>query len=229
VINQKDVLFVFHHFIGARMARFCFHQSLPAALSSITDSRDSYQISLAVPSVSINIPDTPLLPSKHKPYGKHFSFLQVIYIFTYVSILRLLNFRKANWIFSDATFNSKPPMPSKPRPTAERCITLVRSLHIKPSTMAKCVRQCMEHNTSFTALFETIIMVTLASDLYPTARIGFSSIQIDMRRFLPSPPGNEMINLSSSFWNPSLALRIPKSRNYTLSIRIRHKRRILRP
>ena len=64
-----------------------------------------------------------------------------------------------------------------------------------------CLKQCRQHNTSFTVLFGTLVMVTLASNLYPAACISFSSIQIDMRRFLVSPPGNEMLSLSSSYLN----------------------------
>jgi len=60
-------------------------------------------------------------------------------------------------------------------------VTKIQTLRIDRETMAKCLTACRDHKTSFTGLLHTLIQVTLASDIYPNAKIGFSRLAVNIR------------------------------------------------
>jgi hypothetical protein len=60
-------------------------------------------------------------------------------------------------------------------------VTKIETLRIDRETMAKCLTACRDHQTSFTGLLHTLIQVTLASDIYPNAKIGFSRLAVNIR------------------------------------------------
>jgi len=98
-------------------------------------------------------------------------------------------------------FSKDFPTMAKPFPVADRTRTKVRLLRIDSLTMAKCLSGCRKHNTSFSALLHTIIQVTLAADIYPEAKFGFSRLAVNLRPLLRVDPGPDVFtNAVSAYY-----------------------------
>ncbi|KAK9372129.1 uncharacterized protein V1513DRAFT_265307 [Lipomyces chichibuensis] len=64
----------------------------------------------------------------------------------------------------------------------------------------KCLDACRSHNTTLTVLLLTLIQVTLAADIYPKAKLCFSRVATDLRRYMKVNPGIDVMqNAAGSF------------------------------
>jgi len=53
------------------------------------------------------------------------------------------------------------------------------------------VEGCRQHPTSFTAILQTLVSVTLATNIYPKAKFGFSRPAINIEPLLRVDPGRD--------------------------------------
>jgi hypothetical protein len=191
VINGRYAVFIYHHSIGDGLSGYAFHRSFLAALNSneVTSSPTS-----GVTEEGTFITHEPLkmpTPSPFDQIDENISWLYIIYNFLYWTALRFF-VSQEYFLFSDATYSKAYPTLAKPFPIAERTHTKVEALRIDSATMGKCLSECRKHSTSFTALLQTIIQVTLAADIYPKAKFGFSRLAVNIRPLLKSDPGRDV-------------------------------------
>ncbi|KAK9322293.1 alcohol acetyltransferase [Lipomyces orientalis] len=202
VVNSAHVLFVYHHMIGDGRSGYVFHRSLLAALNEIEALKTTDGISTDNGAFIVNVPAT--LPPAH-PIAlvqAQLSMLHAVYIFLWWTLIRLI-FSNESFLFSDACFSNTYPTPLNPFPKDKRTVTRIESMQIDRTTKEKCVGACRIHNTTLTALLQTLIQVTLATDIYPKARLGFSRVAVDVRRYLKVKPGVDvMMNAASTFSSP---------------------------
>lgn len=55
-----------------------------------------------------------------------------------------------------------------------------------------------QHGVSFIVLFHTLVQITLAADIYPNARLGFSRIAVNIRPLLKVDPGPDVFTNAAS-------------------------------
>ncbi|KAK9350309.1 alcohol acetyltransferase [Lipomyces doorenjongii] len=202
VVNGAHVLFVYHHMIGDGRSGYAFHRSLLAALNEIEALKTIDGISTDSGAFMVNVPAT--LPPAHSIalVQSQLSMLHVIYNFLWWTLIRLI-FSNERFLFSDASFSNTYPTPTNPFPKDECTVTRIESMQVDCTTKEKCVDACRIHNTTLTALLQTLIQVTLAADVYPKAMFGFSQVAVDFRRYLKTKPGVDvMMNAASTFSSP---------------------------
>ncbi|KAK9350504.1 alcohol acetyltransferase [Lipomyces doorenjongii] len=202
VVNGAHVLFVYHHMIGDGRSGYAFHRSLLAALNEIEALKTNDGISTDSGAFMVNVPAT--LPPAHSiaVVEAQLSMLHVIYNFLWWTLIRLI-FSNERFLFSDASFSNTYPTPTNPFPKDEHTVTRIESMQVDCTTKEKCVDACRIHNTTLTALLQTLIQVTLAADIYPKAILGFSSVAVDFRRYLKTKPGIDvMMNAAAVFSSP---------------------------
>ncbi|KAJ5804825.1 hypothetical protein N7474_010690 [Penicillium riverlandense] len=129
--------------------------------------------------------------------GMRFSIC--IGLLSYLSSFMVKFFLRSSYtFFSDVMFKEGLPSKDSPVPLAKRPVTKLERMCLNPSQLAATLKACRKHNTSITTLIETLIHVTLASDVYPAAKVGLSYLAVDLRRFLPTEFSNTMGNYVSS-------------------------------
>ncbi|TVY81386.1 hypothetical protein LSUE1_G007129 [Lachnellula suecica] len=107
-------------------------------------------------------------------------------------------FDHKHFLFSDAVFPNAFPTAAKPLPITERTVTKTQTSRIKKDHMKRCLNACHQHNTTFKALFHTLIQITLATDFYPEANIGFSRLAVNIRPWLRTNPGRDAFTNAAS-------------------------------
>lgn len=200
VVNDRYTIFIYHHSIGDGLSGYAFHRSFLAALNSNEASLGSESAVMEEDVFIIHQPPKMPTPSPFDQIDEKLSWLYVIYGLLFWTILRLVVNQKY-FIFSDAVFSKEYPTLSKPFPTAERTRTKAELLRIDGVTMARCLVECRKYNTSFTALLHTLIQVTLAADIYPEAKFGFSRLAVNLRPLLRVDPGRDVFtNAVSAYY-----------------------------
>jgi len=200
IVNGRYAIFIYHHSIGDGLSGYAFHRSFLEALNS---NEASLGLESAVMKQDFFIIHKPLkmpTPSPFDQIDENLSWLYVIYGFLFWTILRFLVNQKY-FLFSDAVFSKEYPTLSRPFPDAERTRTKVGLLRIDDVTMTRCLAECRKYNTSFTALLHTLIQVTLAVDIYPEAKFGFSRLAVNLRPLLRVDPGRDVFtNAVSAYY-----------------------------
>lgn len=197
VVNGTYVVFVYHHSIGDGKCGYSFHRSLIAALNAnevkrtvqSDDGADTFE----------SPPPKELAPCPLDLIEDRLSWLHVIYNFLFWKLTRLFVNQKY-FLFSDAIYPKTSPSVAKPYPIENRTVTNVEVLRIDQEVMAKCLVACRKHNTSFTAILHTLIQITLATDVYPKAKFGFSRQAVNIRPLLKFNPGPDVfMNAASDY------------------------------
>jgi hypothetical protein len=189
VVNGRRIAFVYHHTIGDGLSGYAFHRSLLAALNA--DDATSTFTQAAITEQGLSVVDVPVKEPPPHPMTQipdKLSWLHVIYGFLFWTVTRFFLSSKY-FLFSDAVFSKAYPTATKPFPLKDRTITKVEIMTIENEVMRKCLDACRKHKTSFTALLHTLIQITLASDIYPNAKIGFSRLAVNIRPLLKVNPG----------------------------------------
>ncbi|KAK9311646.1 alcohol acetyltransferase [Lipomyces starkeyi] len=199
IVDNTHALFIYHHMIGDGLSGYAFHRSLLAALNEIEAQKIIDRMSVGNEGPMVNIPTT--LPPAHSQtlFQANVSIIYIVYAYLWWIIIRLI-FSSESFLFSDATFTKKYPTPSNPFPKDKRTVTRIESMKINCTTKEKCLVACRIHNTTLTAVLHTLIQVTLAADIYPKAKIGFSRVAVDMRRYMKDHTGVDiMLNAVGTF------------------------------
>jgi Alcohol acetyltransferase len=194
IVNGKHVVFVYHHSIGDGLSGHAFHRSLLAALN---EKQKASPLNETAATTFVSDQATNPLPNPLDQIDDKLSWLHVISHLILWHIIRFFINQK-HFLFSDATFSKSFPTAVKPLPVEERTVTKVQTLRIKKDDMKKCLDACRQHNTSFTALLQTLILVTLATDIYPKAKIGFSRLAVNIRPLLRVNPGRDVFTNAAS-------------------------------
>lgn len=193
IVNGKYAVFVYHHSIGDGLSGYAFHRSLLAALNE----RESSPLDETVVTTIFRVPKTSPPPYPLDLIDDKFSWRRGVTQLLLWHTIRLFINQK-HFLFSDATFSKSYPTARKPLPIEERTVTRVQTLRIKETEMNKCLEACHQHHTTFTALLHTLILVTLATDIYPKAKLGFSRIAVNIRQLLRVDPGRDVfVNAAS--------------------------------
>ncbi|KAJ5554151.1 hypothetical protein N7513_004110 [Penicillium frequentans] len=199
VVNGSTILFISHHSICDGRSGMIFHRSLLAALNEVTRQQPENGPEEHI-STDCDVAKKDLKPdllALLKLIGMKFSIW--VALLSYLSSLLIKVFLRKNYtFFNDITYEVRLPSKEYPVPLAERPVTKLERMSLSPSRLAAILKACKKHGTSITSLIETLIHVTLASELYPSAKIGLSYFAIDLRRFLPAEYSNIMGNYVSS-------------------------------
>lgn len=199
VVNGSKILFIFHHSICDGRSGIIFHRSLLAALNKVAREQPENGPEEHIPS-NYDVAKKDLKPDSLallKLLGMKFSIW--VALLSYLSSLLIKVFLRKNYtFFNDITYEVRLPSKEHPVPIAERPATKLERMSLSPSQLAAILKACKKHGTSITTLIETLIHVTLASELYPSAKIGLSYLAVDLRRFLPAEYSNTMGNYVSS-------------------------------
>ena len=196
IVNGTHAVFVYHHSVGDGLSGYAFHRTFLAALNEqqIFSQPRHTAASTLIPDSTKNPPPYPLDLIDDK-----LSWPQVLSHLVLWHIIRFFINQK-HFLFSDATFPRTYPTAVKPLPVEERTVTKVQTLRIQKDDMKKCLEGCHQHTTSFTALFQTLILVTLATDIYPKSKIGFSRLAVNIRPLLRVDPGRDVfVNAASQY------------------------------
>jgi Alcohol acetyltransferase len=199
IVNGRYGLFVFHHSIADGLSGYAFHRSLLAALNANEESLDSVSGATEDKFVARH-PAKELTPSLFSLIDDKLSWIYVLYTFLFWNVLRLFIDQKY-FLFSDAMYSKAYPTLTRPFPAETKTSTRVELLKIDSKSMMKCLSECRKHNTSFTALLHTLIQVTLAVDIYPKAKIGFSRLAVNIRPLLKVDPGRDVFTNAVSVYS----------------------------
>ena len=199
VVSGSKILFIFHHSVCDGRSGMIFHRSLLAALNKVTrEQQESGQEGKI--STDFDVANYELKPESMallQRLGMRFNIRAGL--LSYLSSLFVKFFLRKNYTyFNDVMFKDGLPSKDSPVPPTERPVTRIERMCLSSSQLAASLKACREHNTSITTLIGTLIHVTLASELYPTAKIGLSYLAVDLRRFLPTEFSNTMGNYVSS-------------------------------
>lgn len=196
VYGDNLVVLIYHHSIGDGLSGYTFHRSLLAALNAneLSTSSGGPQ---ETPALIVEVPNKEPPPYPLDQIEDKLSWSYVIYGFLFWQILRFF-ISQNRFLFSDAKFPKTYPTVVKPLPESERTITKAKILRFEKDTMTKCLAACRKHCTSFTALLHTLIQATLASDIYPNAKLGFSRQAVNIRALLKIDTGLDQFNDAAS-------------------------------
>ncbi|KAH6668708.1 alcohol acetyltransferase [Halenospora varia] len=189
IVNAQYAVFIYHHSIGDGLSGYTFHRSLLSALNAEEGSEPILECKTDF--------SKPLTPSPLDQISDKLSWPHVIYTFLFWQLIRFLINQKY-FLFSNADYAKTYPTVAKPLPVEEKTTTHVKTLRVKQEEMGKILDACHHHNTSFTALLHTLIQITLATDIYPKAHIGFSRVAVNIRPFLKEGSGKDEFNNAAS-------------------------------
>lgn len=199
VVNGSKILFIFHHSVCDGRSGMIFHRSLLAALNKVTRAQHESGKEEDIPN-DFDVPNHELKPESMallRLLGMKFSLF--IGLLSYLSSLLIKVFLRKNYtFFNDVKFEEGLPSTDNPVPLAQRPVTKVERMCLSSYQLAASLKACKEHKTSMTTLILTLIHATLASDVYPTAKMDLSYLAVDLRRFLPAEFSNTMGNYVSS-------------------------------
>lgn len=188
------VVFVYHHNIGDGTSGYAFHRSLLATLNSPPSVNQREKFSTFVPSST-----KPIQPCATDDVSSvNVSWRHLLASYLIPGYARYFVKRKY-MIFSDIAHPSyTSPRLDNPFYSSSSAITQVRLLRLEHDFMKSVLAACRDNNTSFTALLHTLILVTLAVDLYPNATFGFSRLAVSVRHLLKSRPGKDVFTNAAS-------------------------------
>ncbi|KAE8454329.1 hypothetical protein EG329_005254 [Mollisiaceae sp. DMI_Dod_QoI] len=208
ILNQKTVIFVFHHAIADGLSGYAFHRSFLSALNEVEEAAVPVEESQSVMTPRI---DPASLPSPLDDIKEKLSWFYVIKNFLFWVLIRFFVSDKY-FLFSDAVVTHSYPTVKRPFPKSERTVTKASILRISSKMMANCLAACRQHDTSFTALLHTLVQITLASDEYRNAKVGFSRQAINIRDFLKNKiERDQMTNAVSVYYRVDLLSRFRKA------------------
>jgi hypothetical protein len=198
VVKGSHVFFIYHHSIGDGLSGYAFHRSLLAALN--TSSVDPVTSQVEAPNFKGEVSHEMPWPCPLDEIKERLLWSVVIYTgLTWILIRTFIN--QKYFLFSDAVISKTYPTATKPFPPSQKTTTKVKLLRIDKATMKKCIDACRKHNTSFTALLHTLVQVTLATDIYPKAKLGFSRVAVNIRSLLPADPGPDVFTNAVSAYH----------------------------
>ncbi len=204
IVNGKYAVFIFHHSIGDGISGYAFHRSLLAALNANYTGKDPNDNSMEESVFKIEEPMQLPVPLALESIEEKLSWFHVICTFLYWQIIRVF-VRPKHFLFSDAVVNDAYPTVTKPFPAEQRTHSKVEVTRIDKQTMKQLLVSCREHKTSFTAVLHTIISATLAADIYPKARIGFTRVAVNIRPLMKADPGLDVFtNASATYYRTHL-------------------------
>jgi hypothetical protein len=183
VIDLKSVVFVFHHLVGDRISGNIFHKAFFQALNSRARHESRGEPEGSSRWIVQSDPATTQLPVSFldiwrqantlgKPWGP--SMLELLWIALYAIAHQWLFGKR---YFFDEFPGLKFPFPANPTAVAgesQRTVTNNIVSRIPAATMKKALEVCRSEGVTFTALLNTVVMATLAEDIYPKATYGSS-------------------------------------------------------
>jgi hypothetical protein len=199
IINGRYVVFVFHHSIGDGLSGYAFHRSFLVALNANEVLSETMSGITSARTFAIQKPSKMPTASPFDHINDKLSWIYVIYGFLFWSIMRFFVNEK-HFLFSDAVFSKEYPTFDKPFPVETKTCTKVELLRIDSEMMTRCLAECRKHETSFTALLHTLIQVTLAGDIYPNAKFGFSRLAVNLRPLMKVDPGRDIFTNAVSIF-----------------------------
>ncbi|OKL62171.1 hypothetical protein UA08_02770 [Talaromyces atroroseus] len=204
VVNGRHAIFVFHHYITDGRGATYVLGSLLEALNNTTPSEQTENHTSPSPSpiapLTLDVPGFPEKDPVKRARAK-LSILWAIWITLKACFIQLSSRVVGRGLFFH---DAKPRMFDRldlDNPQREKFSrTKVESCRLDSELMARCIKACRKHHTSFTSLLHTLLKVTLATDLYPASRYGNSQTVIDLRPYLiPEPRERVMSGCLSVF------------------------------
>ncbi|KAJ3518269.1 hypothetical protein NM208_g14577 [Fusarium decemcellulare] len=189
-VKGRNIIFVYHHSLGDGMSGMVFHREFLAALNSHASTKTK-----ARQSTILHVKDPAHMPLDPEQVwdGKD-------------SILELI-WTQLVWLFMTVYYGSARIYgnlpPSKPHLSSataiagpdQRTVTRISSYRIPADKMALIIDACREHQTTFTPLLITMLLIVLATEFYPDAKVGATRYNFDLRPILPmSQIGGGTIN-----------------------------------
>lgn len=198
VVKGGLVVFVCHHLVGDGISGHAFQRSFLAALNKQEEDFDTDEDVLEdakfFPNRGVPLPIYPMELIEEKLSWPH-----VIFHFLLWHVIRWF-VRQKYFFFSDAKYSKSHPTVSNPQTEAERTVSKMQILRTGSKEMEKILEACRRHRVSFTALFHTLVQITLAADIYPNAQLGFSRIAVSIRPLLKVDPGPDVfMNAASQY------------------------------
>lgn len=190
VIDGQRVVFLYHHFIADGISGYVFHRSLLEELNKFRDVRGDLKTDTMDSIMPISRVELP--PKAVDLIKIRLSMSYVVLEYLFWLLVRV--FVPKNWLlFSDAIHSKAYPTPKNPRPYKSPTETRLVHCQISNENMASLISQCRENKTTFTALLHTIVQVTLAVDLYPDSKIGFSRMAVNLRPVVRNPEESDVM------------------------------------
>lgn len=199
--NKSFVIFVFHHAIGDGLSACAFHRSLLAALNQPQSESEleTTGIEMDKPTIVATSSNEPIPQTLSEIHDKFRLLPALASLFGWVFLRKFVS--RKYFFFSDAPSSRKHPTIHNPWPVEDRTVTKVQILRIDNTTMGKCLTACRSNDASFSALLHTLIKITLAADIYPRAKLGFSGQLVNVRPLRkPDPDGDVFTNATSHYY-----------------------------
>lgn len=187
VINQRQVIFAFHHLVSDGRFGTIFHREFLAALNSP-------EILQRPPIRFVKIdPERLRLTKEVERFGLQKTALPLL-----IAIRMLLIFLARMFFGKGMFFHDLP----KPRmyatlsettdgsPPKHRTTTRISTLRVSQSRTRPIIEACRQRGTTFTPLLIAMVLCELATDRYPDAKLGLLFCALDMR---PVYPKNETL------------------------------------
>lgn len=202
VINGRDVVFFFHHFVCDGRFIYTFHRALAEALNALPAAVPA--VSPTVPVDAATVPVATMMTDHYDLGGLAFvtAILSTIYSFLYHSLIRLFYGDRMLFAGPSRLPFVKRPLDAVVEPS-ERVVGRVASQRIPAPEMRAALAACRAHKTTFTPLLAILFNLVLATEYYPAAKLGFSYCAVDTRPILPKASGEkaaaDVMNASSTF------------------------------
>lgn len=188
VVNQTDVVFVYHHMMADGLSGYVFHREFLAALNgpaAAADSKPSYIVRSDPLGAKIPL-EWSQMPNSTKSADKrwHPSTTNIILsqcIFLVAQILMPSRSLFAKLPSSKPHLKSVSEIAGKPA----KVVTRVVSSRLTGRQMARILSACRANGTTFTPLLITVLLVTLSTEYNRDAKIGSTRFALDMRPHLP--------------------------------------------
>ncbi|KAJ9137069.1 Peroxidase family protein [Pleurostoma richardsiae] len=209
VLGRRDVVFVFHHFVCDGRSGYDFHRTFLAALNS----SNAVSKSDPEPIVRFDPEKDRMPPDVQELTDIKYSTFRVVLTYLYWIIIRLLFSKRL--LFSDVP----PPKPYPRMATgraepSQQTVTRVAGFRLPAAKMSAITAACRAHKTTFTPLLIIAATATLASRVYPRAKLGFTLYPMDLRPLLPVPTtSNGVYVICNAAGGMAQVLRLSKVRS----------------
>ena len=195
VLGGRHAIFCCDHFIGDGLSGYAFQRSLLKALNNLDPASDT---STTTNDWTVQVPKSDPIPYWPAHFPLKISLLTIIWQFIVIHITRLL-YPPRKWLFADSILDPEGIKTLIPL-GSRRPKTRVVSVRITDAQQNKLLTMCREHGASLTSLVYTVILVTLAADVYPDATIGITGCPFSLRSFTePKRSTDDMYNMVGSF------------------------------
>lgn len=184
VVKGQNIVFIFHHSMCDGMGGVIFHREFLAALNSMPDidlEAQDLPDTRIVSNVDTKLPRVPAAGMASMSFFEKI-FLIIMLFLAGIKIKLLVSFFKQHLPFrdlppSEAAYRSSTKIELPEKTTHTR----ITSYRVEASRMSRIIRACRENGTTFTPLFTTVMLMTLANDFYKDATLGCTRIAIDLR------------------------------------------------